>query len=142
MAETISIQSKYIRAGIEYGQIKVYIPSADVLTLNSTPIVAVSAPGFGKVIEPLSAIASIQTYGGNPYASNTRLTISVNANPSLYVAADEGLLLSTNAANFSFHFNNGLLDTNTDMIIGVDAGDPTGGDSDIIVYISYKVIIL
>ena len=63
-------------SGIEciQGTAKLTIASADVLTLNTTPITIVAAQGVGTAIEVLSASAKM-VYNSSDYATNGNMII-------------------------------------------------------------------
>ena len=117
------------------------IASADVLQLNSTPLTIVAAQGSGTAIEVISASAKI-TYGTVQYATNTVLQLFTNGGDGAQVEWIATFLSSdtdriSRAIDFSDKSN---LIENADLVVRVDTGDPTAGDSDITVYVLYRVI--
>ena len=120
------------------------IASADVLTLNSTPIEIVAATGAGTAIEVLSASFSM-TYNSVQYATNTELQIIPNTGSgNQYKWANAELGANANvfsAGEKSVGLKNNIIE-NTAINVYVKTGNPTAGDSDIKVYVTYRIITL
>ena len=122
---------------------KLFIPSASVLTLNSVPLTIISAPGPGKAIDAFS-LAMKMTFNSSAYATYTRLVLITDT------AVDNQVGLGTNilGSTHSIFRTNGKLPgngdenivENKDLTVSVETGDPTAGDSDITVYVSYRII--
>jgi hypothetical protein len=121
------------------------IVTADVLHLNTTPIEIVSAPGAGYAIEVISASMKM-VYNSATYATNTSLelltagatnsqasTVIKNSASTIRRFADATTLASATATQ--------LVD-NAALNVTVASGDPTAGDSDITVYVTYRIITL
>jgi hypothetical protein len=134
-------------SGIEciQGTAKLTIASADVLTLNTTPIEIVAAPGAGFAIEVLSATVKID-FNTTPYATNTNLHIGSGGgnvamldlqclDASASTIRKFSVYPATGAANLQ------ILENQT-LGISVETGDPTAGDSDITIYVTYRIITL
>jgi hypothetical protein len=134
-------------SGIEciQGTAKLTIATADVLTLNTTPIEIVAAPGAGYAIEVISASMKM-VYNSATYATNTSLelltagatnsqasTVIKNSASTIRRFADATTLASATATQ--------LVD-NAALNVTVASGDPTAGDSDITVYVTYRIITL
>ena len=134
-------------SGIEciQGTAKLTIATADVLTLNTTPIEIVAAPGAGYAIEVISASMKM-VYVSATYATNTSLelitagatnsqasTVIKNSASTIRRFADATTLASATATQ---------LVENAALNVTVASGDPTAGDSDIIVYVTYRIITL
>jgi len=134
-------------SGIEciQGTAKLTIATADVLTLNTTPIEIVAAPGAGYAIEVISASMKM-VYVSATYATNTSLelltagatnsqasTVIKNSASTIRRFADATTLASATATQ--------LVD-NAALNVTVASGDPTAGDSDITVYVTYRIITL
>jgi len=118
------------------------IASADVLQLNSTPLTIVAAQGAGTAIEVISASVKI-AFGSVAYATNTSLVIGSGGN-SHYLEID--CLAATVSTMRKFADVEVTSNTATSIVensgagISVFSGDPTAGDSDITVYVLYRVI--
>jgi hypothetical protein len=134
-------------SGIEciQGTAKLTIASADVLHLNTTPIEIVAAPGAGYAIEVISASMKM-VYNSATYATNTSLelltagatnsqasTVIKNSASTIRRFADATTLASATATQ--------LVD-NAALNVTVSSGDPTAGDSDITIYVTYRIITL
>lgn len=134
-------------SGIEciQGTAKLTIATADVLTLNTTPIEIVAAPGAGYAIEVISASMKM-VYNSATYSTNTSLelitagatnsqasTVIKNSVSTIRRFADATTLASATATQ--------LVD-NAALNVTVASGDPTAGDSDITVYVNYRIITL
>ena len=134
-------------SGIEciQGTAKLTIATADVLHLNTTPIEIVAAPGAGYAIEVISASMKM-VYNSATYATNTSLellttgatnsqasTVIKNSASTIRRFADATTLASATATQ--------LVD-NAALNVTVASGDPTAGDSDITIYVTYRIITL
>jgi hypothetical protein len=134
-------------SGIEciQGTAKLTIATADVLHLNTTPIEVVAAPGAGYAIEVISASMKM-VYVSATYATNTSLelltagatnsqasTVIKNSASTIRRFADATTLASATATQ--------LVD-NAALNVTVASGDPTAGDSDITIYVTYRIITL
>lgn len=120
------------------------IASADVLQLNSTPLTIVSATGAGTAIEVISASVSID-FNTTAYATNTKLVIGSGGNKHYLELDCLNATVSTIRKLVDVAVT-GTTDTsivnNSGAGISVFGGDPTAGDSDITVYVLYRVITL
>ena len=124
------------------GSAELTIASADVLTLNSTPLIIVSAVS-GYSIEVISASVKID-FGTTAYATNTFIQLLTNgATTAQYgtgilnatVATTKKLPeISTTTATTT------QLIANADLQVSVKTGNPTAGDSDITIFVNYRLI--
>lgn len=125
------------------------IPTAQVLTLNTTPLEIVAAPGTGYAIEVISASVK-GTFNSVAYATNTGLQLFLDT-------ADIAQLQLTGAntfLNFTVTKHSKFVDVTThgaaitqiienkSLKIKVATGDPTSGNSGIKVYVFYRIITL
>ena len=128
-------------SGIEciQGTAKLTIASADVLTLNTTPITIVAAQGVGTVIEVLSAFVSID-FNTTGYATNTTLQVvnNLTSDPQF----DGDVLGALSSENLTLTPSLSSLTENQDLVVSVATNDPDSGDSDITVYVTYRIIKL
>lgn len=121
------------------------IASSDVLQLNSTPQTIVAAQGAGTAIEVISASVKID-FNSAAYATNT--DINVVCSGASQSQLKDNVLASTVSTTRRLLPVTGLGATDTQIIenssllVSVGSGDPTTGDSDIEVYILYRVITL
>jgi hypothetical protein len=142
MQTALGVNSGY--ATVYYASIT--IPTASVLTLNTTPLTIVAAPGAGLAIQVVSATASM-TYNTTAYATNGVLSlISLGSVISQANLTANGFLFGTVTRNVSFEITKSALITdtqigvNTPLLVQVDTADPTAGDSDIIVTVLYRIL--
>lgn len=126
------------------GTASLTVASADVLTGNTTPIAFGITVPTGYAIELIGGSVKID-YGTTPYATNMDIGIRT-------VGATDSQLVSANVLNASlsctrrFIVNANFTATDTQLINGADiefyvpTGNPTAGDSDITVYVNYRLI--
>jgi hypothetical protein len=124
-------------------QTSLTISTAQVLALNSTPLTIAAAPGAGFAIDVLSASMKM-TYNSIAYTTNIQLELFTTGAtaPQVFWASSLGLSSSaiTRSQNTSGSANQ--LIENAALTVTVATGDPTAGDSDITVYVSYRIITL
>lgn len=125
---------------------KVTIASADILTLNGTPVELVPAPAAGKVIEVLGVVGRMNFLTA-AYATNTNLQI-VDTTSGEVLAEDSGTLLAA-AGNvvasvpLSLNASAGIEITPAGSVSAtVETGNPATGAGSLDLYVSYKVITL
>ena len=135
-------------SGIEciQGTAKLTIATADVLTLNSTPLTIVSAQGAGTLIEVISASASID-FNTTAYTTNTALQLSLGGDAILGQIGTNFLASTVSKTTSSFTRQSATAGQtqsleNSALIVTNSVGDPTAGDSDITVYVTYRIITL
>jgi len=119
------------------------IASADVLTLNTTPIEIVAATGAGTAIEVLSASMKM-VYNSTPYATNTALSLVTNT-ADLFQFETELAQIADCFSKFGSEDaapDNIQFVENEALQVTVGTGNPTAGDSDIKVYVTYRIITL
>ena len=123
------------------GSASLTISSADVLQLNSTPLTIVNGIS-GMVIVPISAILK-STYNSATYATNLGIFLRHTGSSSPITENSNKLGFTSNIIN-QFTLRN---DTDEDQLISganlevfVDSGNPTAGDSDITVFVNYRLI--
>ena len=124
------------------GTAELTIASADVLTLNSTPLTIVSAVS-GYAIEVISASVKLD-FNTTAYATNTDINV-VCAGATQSQLKDTVLSASVSTVRKLLPVS-GLSATDTQLIsnasllVSVGTGNPTAGDSDITVYVNYRLI--
>lgn len=129
--------------------VKTTVTSVQILQLNTTPIQLIPAPGAGFAIDVISIVASIATYAGTPYATNTTLLYIIDT-ATVEFALESHILVSTVARINKSIFGNanafGATSTqlleNKALMVKANTGNPTAGNSDINFYITYKIITL
>lgn len=119
------------------------IASADVLQLNSTPLTIVSAAGAGNAIEVVSASVKIN-FNTAAYATNIQLELICSGAdleqfrmPCLDATVSKVVRMYPVS---SIAAGNTQIITNTDLQVSVSSGDPTAGDSEIDVFVLYRII--
>ncbi len=120
---------------------KTTILSAAVLTLNTVPVILVPAPGVGYAIHVVSGLMK-STYNSIAYATNTQLYLITSGASNQQNTLD----ISFSADYFGGSSNSGPLGgryvENADLLAKVPSGNPTAGNSNITLYVSYLVITL
>jgi len=120
------------------------ISSAEVLQLNSTPQVIVPAQGAGTIIEFISGFGYID-FNSTPYATNVKFEIK-NSTATIAQSEHSNFLNATIAKYDKFIprqtaiASNENMEVNQPLVATVDIGNPTAGDSDIQIWITYRVI--
>lgn len=134
----------------QYGGCDVYctelnLSSAQLLTGNSTPVLAISAPGSGKIIEVISA-TFVLTFNSTAYATNLSVSLYNNSAGSVRQAIITSILGATSTAYAKFDLPQGNANSNMyeneALYFRVETGNPTLGDSNAKVYIHYRIITL
>ena len=119
------------------------IPSAQVLALNTTPQTIVAAQGAGKAIEVISASVKLD-YNTTAYGTTTGVVLQTSG--ATQRQADVSFLDATvsTVRNFIIYQATSATDTqiiaNADLTVVAKAFNPTLGDSDIEVFVLYRVI--
>jgi hypothetical protein len=126
------------------GSASLTIASADVLTLNTTPLTIVGAVA-GYAIEVVSASVKI-AFGSVAYATNTTLQLQIAGADDNVGQIGNNILLATvdqiSSAYAPSNPSSGQTQVlaNAALQVKVAIGDPTAGDSDITVYVNYRLI--
>lgn len=120
------------------------IASADVLTLNSIPLTIVAAQGAGTLIEVISASASID-FNTTAYTTNTALQLSLGGDAILGQIGTNFLASTVSKTTSSFTGQSATAGQtqsleNSALVVTNSVGEPAAGDSDITVYVLYRVI--
>ena len=122
---------------------KLTITSADVLTLNGTPIQVVAKTGLGTEIEVISASYRM-VYNTTPYATNINIRL-ITDTASVPQAQASNTLDGT--ITRTVEFRKGITPSAAQsqiiedkaLMVDVKTGNPTGGDSDIVVDVLYRI---
>lgn len=126
------------------------LTAAELATGNSMPIEVIPAPGAGKVIEIISGFAKLR-FNSVPYdAANITLSM-LGMNYSILSAQFDSqgnyFPIAANDTISKFRIfeypqpDYGYIE-NTAFFAGFWAGDPTTGDSEIDIYITYRIVTL
>jgi hypothetical protein len=119
----------------EIQTIKVTVTSAEILDAYDTPIELIPAPPAGFYIDPISIVYRFD-YDSTPYATNTSGKI---------ILSDEGIVSDIDLSRTDSDVlkeETGVFVTDGAMLFTVEDGNPTAGDSDLIIFITYQVIEL
>lgn len=134
----LNAQGRYIQ--------RVAIPTGEILALNTTPILAVQAPGVGKAIVVESVTAQI-TYIAPVYATNVNLQLIFDTATAPIMESSTILVKTTNAiVNLPLSATVAAGETqileNTALYFTVETGDPTAGASNFVFYVEYMILNL
>lgn len=122
-------------------KIKITVTSAEILALNTTPVLLITHVN-NKFIRILSFDVRV-LYGTTPYATydtinvytdtanKAQFTAKINASTSIFGAGAQQVM--TNATDNQYVVNG-------DIYLTSAGGNPTAGDSDIQVYITYQLL--
>ena len=116
---------------------KVDIPTAEVLTLFTTPKAFGLTVPTGFYVQLLSAQMKA-TYNSATYATNTDLEVGFAGVKPVFLDSVLGFGSST-FVNLEYN-DSGAVSAASDVIVSVNNGNPTAGNSDITVYITYALI--
>jgi hypothetical protein len=119
----------------EIQTIKVTVTSAEILDAYDTPVELIPAPPAGFYIDPISIVYRFD-YNTTPYATNTS---------GIIVLSDEGTVVDidlTRANSDVLKTSGSDFMTDGAMLFTVETGNPTAGDSDLIIFITYQVLEL
>jgi hypothetical protein len=114
---------------------KVTVTSAEILDAYDTPVELIPAPPAGFYIDPISIVYRFD-YDSTPYATNTS---------GIIVLSDEGIVNDIDLSRTDSDVlkeQTGVFVTDGAMLFTVEDGNPTAGDSDLIIYITYQIIEL
>ncbi len=127
-----------ISTGGELQQSQVTLTSAQVLALNSTPITIVAAIS-GKEIQVVSASIHLK-YLSATYATNTSMALKASSSGATITQAQIDISQTTDTRGaFAMTSVNNNIVTGDALVVTVLNGDPTAGDSDIVVDVLYRV---
>lgn len=119
---------------------KVTLSSAQILALNSSPIILVGAPGSGKIIQPIS-ISTRLRFNTTAYIVAGVVEIK-NPTGTNLVTPNTGLLTATTTKIYSTTPLAGELISNEGLQISATVASPTTGDSALDVYVTYQITTL
>ena len=118
------------------------IATAQVLTLHSIPVAFGLTVPSGYYVQPTSIAASLD-YNSIAYATNTRVAIRFIGAASGLSVFNNAFLSSASDAFFSVGHSSPTgtnVIVNTDIEAYVETGNPTAGNSDITIYLTYVLI--
>lgn len=124
--------------GGELKRAQVTLTSAQVLALNSTPIEVVAGI-TGKEIQVVNASMHLK-YNTTAYATNTNMVLKASSAAAADIQARVGINeTSDSLGSFDLTSTNLNIVTGDALVVSVDGGNPTAGDSDIVVDVLYRV---
>jgi len=116
------------------------VSSAELLTLNTSPISLIPAPGAGKYIE-IKRVELFLDYETTTYSNINPLSVSYGASVELQQIPTSGLLDTTNDERQCVHHSsNHVIGENEGITLGMLIANPTSGDSPLKIRIDYKII--
>ncbi len=116
------------------------ITSSEILSLNTTPIEVIAAPGSGKAIQVVGALAETASSVGSSYGTNTDLGL-FSSGAGTEQALNTGILLASAAEKSIFSIvDSGIAADNNAINAKVKTGDPTAGDFDVKITVLYTEI--
>lgn len=125
-------------------RVKISIPSADILNSFSVPILAIAAPGAGYHIR-ITSCSSKLIFNSIAYATELDLAVYTDtANNVQYLI--QGALNGTVTGNKLGVINSAIFAADTQLLsnkaiyIEASGADPTLGNSDVVVYLSYEIV--
>jgi hypothetical protein len=114
----------------------VTITSSETLTLFSSPVEILPAPGANKYYD--FKVYFEYTYNSSPYTSNTlHLVDNTNKRVSkeFYIEGSDNVILVSN-----MDAQSNLATVNSNLLLGTTLSDPTGGDGSLKVKIYYNIV--
>ena len=125
-------------------QVQISIPTAEVLQLFTTPKQLIAAPGAGFAIVVIEASTEI-IFAGSQYITNVQLkTITDTATRGQNL--DSQILTSTvsrigsmASINLTAASDKQIIEDKA-LMLSMNTGNPVGGDSNIIVRLTYRLI--
>lgn len=118
------------------------ISSTDILSSNTTPVVVVAAPGSGKFIQLLSVLSIYNGVGYSFSVDPSSLFFDVSNSP--VVQNFSNLQSSSIYYNVSAVSTNGSIGNfiNTSLKFYTQSADPTTGDGDLVIYLTYQIVTI
>lgn len=128
---------------------EVSIATADVLTAYATPVELVPAPGSGKIVLPLAVLTSMD-YNSAAYATNTTMRFGwdgASAGTAVLYGTQGSIINQTTDMIAWFLPTSGSVASltgavNKNFCFSVSTGNPTAGNSPLVLYTIYLVITL
>ena len=123
--------------GGEIKSTQLTLTAAQVLALNSTPITIVAGIS-GKEIQVVSASAHLK-YNTSTYATNTVMVLKASSAGTSYQSRFDIASTTDKLGGFLLLESNANIVTGNALVATVDGGNPTAGDSDIVVDVLYRI---
>ncbi len=120
----------------------VLIPSAQVLTLFTTPVQVVPAAPAGYINIPIGGTIEFSG-GGADYATNTTLLVGSTSALTSSVYTLVGSIADRSTANAAYLPSGAAVSPTIEadsLSVMIQTGNPTAGDSDILVTVYYNIL--
>lgn len=126
----------------------VSVPSANVLTMFTTPVELIPAQGVGKAVVVFDTSTLTSIFGTTAYATNTNVELYTEDSTDVQILFSGGI--NNNGADKTMRGSvqtaSGSSDlqilANKPILAKVKTGDPTAGDGDLVFNLQYIVIDL
>lgn len=124
--------------------VKVTVTSAELLAIGTTPKVIVPAPGAGKFIQPLSMMYFYEDIGAS-YSGTAPTGLTWDSNSAAFPFVVPAFLFTTTTDNYGYAtptsgFYNTTFENQALIFTTDDNSDPVGGDGEITLYVTYKIV--
>jgi hypothetical protein len=129
-------------------RVRVKVPTAEVLTLNGTPIEVAPSPGANKAIKVLGMSTEIKDYVSAAYATNVTLQAITDTADQAQVQDAIGLTSTVDGRIVQgvpvtpTGATNKQVIADKPLLLKVATGNPITGNSDVYVYIDYVILDL
>lgn len=137
---------EYAEEAVDQGTrwVELKLTSAQVKTLNQTPVLAITSPGSGKMLIPIGVYGFLD-YESAPWAfnSNNHIDIEYGGGQSgnIGVSIGEDKLGEATADTATYTPAQEVVgSSNTALYVHTSGGNPTVGDSPIWLRIYYKIV--
>lgn len=122
---------------------QVTVSSAQILSSNTTPVQIVAAPGAGKIINLIRATTKL-VYNSVAYATNVTSFLVLGTSASDFVTSGINMIGGSTTKWVMFDASSTLTFTssleNNALNFMTNVGDPTAGNSDMIVTVYYTIV--
>jgi|TARA_R100000084_G_scaffold94550_2_gene48302 hypothetical protein len=124
--------------GGELKRAQITLTAAQVLALNSTPIEVVAGIS-GKEIQVVNASMHLK-YNTTAYATYVNMVLKASSAAAADIQARGSINATTDSlASFDLFSTELNIVTGDALVVSVDGGNPTAGDSDIVVDVLYRI---
>ena len=121
--------------------IKVTVTSAEILDAYDTPVELIPAPAAGFYIDPISVMWYID-FQTTPYDTNTKWSLYFGNQNILTANNSVRFLDNTTGRKYKEQTSQPFQVAPTALTFFVQDGNPTAGDSDLIIFITYQLVEL
>jgi hypothetical protein len=121
-------------------RVKVTVTSAEILDAYDTPVELIPAPPAGFYIDPISVMWYLD-YQTTPYDTNTKWSLYFESR-NILTANNLFRYLTTKDKKYKEQISQSYQVAPTALTFFVEDGNPTAGDSDLIIFITYQLVEL